>query len=87
MNQEALLTEANHAHVWGIKAAQAGLSASDNPYPGGEKRTAWLSGYQAGSSFYRGPRYMQEEETRFSTAAQGAAVKLRVQKPQELEET
>jgi len=33
------------AHYWGVKAAQAGLSALENPYSNAILRQAWNSGY------------------------------------------
>jgi ribosome modulation factor len=40
------LDSAHHAHRWGIKAAQAALPESSNPYRTPQARAAWLAGYR-----------------------------------------
>ncbi|MBB3938656.1 ribosome modulation factor [Novosphingobium fluoreni] len=42
-----------HAHHWGIKAAQAELPESSNPYRTSQTRAAWLAGYR--QAFQRCP--------------------------------
>lgn len=34
------------AFSWGIKAAQAGLLHTDNPYSSSDKRKSWTAGFQ-----------------------------------------
>jgi ribosome modulation factor len=36
----------DHARQWGVKAAQSGLSISENPYGTGASRSAWEQGYR-----------------------------------------
>jgi hypothetical protein len=43
---EDILALAHHALLWGIKAAQAGLPLSSNPYRSPSERAAWQSGYR-----------------------------------------
>jgi len=35
-----------HAHRWGMKAAQAALPETSNPYRTPQSRAAWLAGYR-----------------------------------------
>jgi ribosome modulation factor len=39
---------AHHAHRWGIKAAQAALPETSNPYRTPQARAAWTAGYRQG---------------------------------------
>jgi ribosome modulation factor len=41
-----ILDTAQHAHRWGIKAAQAALPETSNPYRTPQTRAAWLAGYR-----------------------------------------
>lgn len=38
-----------HAHFWGLKAAQSGLLAKDNPYTNPGNRAAWNAGFRMGT--------------------------------------
>lgn len=42
---ESSLTNEHRAHFWGIKAAQAGIPISSNPYASPRQRAAWEAGY------------------------------------------
>jgi len=40
------LSNVQRAHFWGIKAAQAGIPLSSNPYASPQQRAAWEAGYR-----------------------------------------
>ncbi|WP_170066032.1 ribosome modulation factor [Novosphingobium guangzhouense] len=39
------MSNVQRAHFWGIKAAQAGIPISSNPYASPQQRAAWEAGY------------------------------------------
>lgn len=39
------MTSLHNAYAWGVKAARAGLSITENPYANCRARAHWLSGY------------------------------------------
>jgi ribosome modulation factor len=43
-----MMDSTHQAHRWGIKAAQAALPETSNPYRTPQTRAAWLAGYRQG---------------------------------------